>query len=271
MITRCVGELEYRASPLLTAPHGFSTRLGGVSEGEFASLNLGCRRGDDPARVRENYHRFFEAVGADAGRLVMANQVHGTAVRRVGEEDVKPDLLAPTRFEADGLVTDVPGIALVVFSADCVPILLHDPVRGAVCAVHAGWRGTAAGMARAAVEAMAALGCRPEDIRAAIGPAIGPCCFETGEDVPRAVREEFGDRMEPCIHPVEPGRYRVDLKGLNAAVLRACGVTEEHMDVDMTCTCCEHERFWSHRWLTGHGDPGRRGSQGAVIVLEGER
>lgn len=265
MITRSVQKLEYEASPLLSVPHGFSTRLGGVSEGYLSSLNLGFRRGDEPENVRENYRRFCAATGTDMGRIVTTNQIHGDLVRPVTGADAKADLLEPCAVEADGLVTDEPGLTLTVFSADCVPILLHDPVRGVVAAVHAGWRGTAAAIAARAVEIMTArYGCRPGDIRAAIGPAIGACCFETDGDVPEAMERSLGGLATPCIQSVGQGRYRVELKVINQKILVNAGLSEQLIDISQDCTCCAHDRYWSHRYTKG-----ARGSQAAVIMLEG--
>lgn len=263
-MTRCVGQLEYEASALLGTPHGFSTRLGGVSGGYLASLNLGCHRGDGEENLRENYRRFGAATGTDMDRVVMTNQVHGVAVRAVGEGDVKPDLLAPTPFEADGLITDCPHITLVIFSADCIPILLFDPVRRVIGACHAGWRGTAGAIARVTVEAMASrYGCAPGDIRVAIGPGIGPCCFETDGDVPQAMEASLGSLAAPFIREAGPGRYRVGLTDINRAILLRTGISERLIDVSQDCTCCRHDRYWSHRH-TG----GVRGSQAAAIMLE---
>jgi YfiH family protein len=154
---------------------------------------------------------------------------------------------------------------LAAFTADCTPILLQDPVTGAVGAVHAGWRGTVADIAGNAVRAMAEhFGSRPEDIRAAIGPNIGVCCFETHADVPDAVRAVLGEEAEAFIVPAGE-KFRVDLKGVNAALLRRAGV--RHIEISDACTACEHHRFWSHRVTRG-----QRGSQGAIIVCkEGER
>ena len=264
MITKRVQDLEYLASPLLDTPHGFSTRLGGVSEGYLASLNLGCHRGDTEENLRENYRRFCAAIGADDQSLVMTNQVHGVAVRGVTKADIKADLLAPTPFEADGLTTDAPGVTLVIFSADCIPVLLFDPVKKAVGACHAGWRGTAGAIGAETVKAMAErYGCNPGDIRAAIGPGIGKCCFETDADVPEAMEAALGELARPYMTRTGEKWY-VDLKAINRAVLLAAGVAAEHIDVSEDCTCCQHERFWSHRH-TG----GVRGSQAAAILLEG--
>ena len=264
MITKRVQDLEYLASPLLDTPHGFSTRLGGVSEGYLASLNLGCHRGDAEVNLRENYRRFCAAIGGDMSSIVMTNQVHGVAVRGVTRDDIKADLLAPTPFEADGLTTDVPGVTLVIFSADCIPVLFFDPVKQAVGACHAGWRGTAGAIAGETVKAMeSSYGCNPGDIRAAIGPGIGKCCFETDADVPEAMEAALGDLARPFMTRTGE-KWHVDLKAINRAVLLAAGVAPEHIDVSADCTCCQHERFWSHRH-TG----GVRGSQAAAILLEG--
>lgn len=252
----------FSRSELLDVPHGFSTRLGGVSEGIFASLNLGHRRGDEAEKVRKNYELFCEATKTDVNSVVMANQVHGNTVKFVSTEHVKKDLLDPTKFEADGLVTNTAGITLVVFSADCVPLLFHDPVRKVIAAVHAGWRGTALAIAAEGVRAMEALGCRVADIRCAIGPAIGKDCFETDEDVPEALRAGLGAWTQDYCFPAGNGRFRVDLKGINGAILRRAGVLEEHLAVSADCTCCRHETYWSHRFTKG-----QRGSQAAAIRL----
>lgn len=262
MFTRRVDQLEYLASALLDTPHGFSTRLGGVSTGHLASLNLGCHRGDVEENVRENYRRFCAATGTDAARIVMANQVHGDTVRRVTPADIKADLFDPTPFEADALVTDQPGITLVVFSADCIPILLFDPVREVAGACHAGWRGTAAAIVAKTVRAMEeGYGCVASDIRAAIGPGIGPCCFETDADVPQAMEAALGAGARPFI--TQKGeRYQVGLTGINQALLLEAGVTVDHVDLCGECTCCLHEKYWSHRYTHG-----LRGSQAAAIML----
>src|SRR5215831_7124488 len=160
--------------------HGFSTRVGGVSEGAYAWLNLGAKWGDDPARVRENRRRFFRAAGVEG--VLSVRQVHGADVTVVDAAlATDPETVARTR--ADALVTPLPGVAVAVYTADCIPVLLADPVRGALGAVHAGWRGLVAGVIGAAVAALGRGGTRPRDVRAALGPSIGPCCFEVGDEV----------------------------------------------------------------------------------------
>ena len=174
--------------------HGFSTRLGGVSEGIYATLNLGMNRGDAPDRVRENYRRFCAAIGADMGNIVCASQVHGDTVRTVTAADLGIGLDEPEPWQADGLVTDIPGVTRAVYSADCLPILLYDPVHRAIAAIHSGWRGTALGIVQKTVEAMGcAFGTSPAHLRAAIGPCISQCCFETDYDVPSAMIRALGD------------------------------------------------------------------------------
>ena len=191
------------------AAHGFSTRLGGVSPAPWDSLNLGASRGDAPGHVAENFRRFCAAAGADSAVLVKNHQVHGDLVRTVGPADACAGPADPGTFEADGLATDCPGVCLAVFSADCIPVLLYDPVRRAVAAVHAGWRGTALGIAARAVERMAgSFGSQPEDILAAVGPGISQCCFETHRDVPDGLRAGLGGDAAPFIRPRPGGEGR---------------------------------------------------------------
>ena len=260
-----VNGIVYLASDAITAAsgvtHGFSTRLGGVSQGIYASLNLGANRGDDPLRVRENYRRFCAALGANQDAMVFSSQVHGAVVRTVTAADAGRGLDRPVDYDADGLITDVPGVPLVVFGADCLTILLSDPVRRVIAAVHAGWRGTALGIVDAAVEKMMRnYGSDPADIRAAIGPGISRCCFETDSDVPDAMTEALGDAASPYLHDDENGKFHVDLKGINALRLSRLGVL--HTDVADECTMCRPDEFWSHRVTQGH-----RGSQAALIQL----
>lgn len=257
--TERAGALEFLRCDALAARHGFSTRPGGVSEGPLASLNLGIHRGDRPRNVIENWRRFAGAVGYDWKRTVFTHQIHTDLVRAVTDADCGRGLAFPAP-DCDGLVTATPGVALAVFSADCVPILLEDPVTGAVGAVHAGWRGTALGIVRAAVAAMTArFGTRPADVRAAIGPCIDRCCFETREDVPAAMRAGLGADADAAIDDHGDGSFHVDLKDLNRAWLRRAGVSQ--VATCPFCTACQPDRFWSHR-RTG----ATRGSLAAVIV-----
>jgi purine-nucleoside/S-methyl-5'-thioadenosine phosphorylase / adenosine deaminase len=213
--------------------HGISTRAGGVSEGRCASLNVSYSVGDAVSNVDENIDRLAETVGSRRERLVSAFQVHGRAVTVVG-----PDTVAEPRPKCDVLVTDSPERTLLLRYADCTPVLLADPRRHVVAAVHAGWRGSAVRAASAAVEALVdAYGSRPADIVAGIGPAIGPCCYEVGSDVVDA----FFDR------PWLIADRRLDLWAANRQALLDAGVLAEHIEVAGICTRCESDRFFSHR------------------------
>ena len=264
VITQKVGKLEYLTAERIPVPHCFTTRLGGVSRGDLESLNLGIHRGDDPANVVKNYEILGEALGFDIEKLVFTRQTHTNIVRVVDRTNCGEGLFRDVVPECDALVTDTPGVALAAFTADCTPILLWDSVTGAVGAVHAGWRGTVADIAGNAVRAMAeSFGSDPADIRAAIGPNIAACCFETHSDVPDAVRAILGPEGERYIIPAGE-KFRVDLKGVNAALLTRAGV--RHIEISDACTACRPDRFWSHRRVGN-----RRGSLAAIIVCEGER
>jgi len=254
---------EYLTADILSGTaHCFSTRFGGVSEGRLSSLNLGVHRGDRPRNVLENYCRLGAAVGFRPKDTVFTKQIHSDIVERVGAEHRGRGLIRPVEEGCDGLVTNEPHVALTVFSADCTPILFYDPVAQAIGAAHAGWRGTAAGIAARVVEKMTAeFGCEPKNIRAAIGPCISRCCFETDRDVPDAMIASLGEEAYGAIHPKEE-KYYVNLKELNAIWLRRAGV--EQIDICPRCTACEPERFWSHRRVGN-----QRGSLAALIMLRG--
>ena len=253
------GTLEYLTADGISVPHCFTTRFGGVSEGYLDSLNIGIHRGDEWENVLKNYQILGDALGFEPKKLVLSHQTHTDIVLRVGQEQTGAGLYGPELPECDALITNEPGVGLVIFTADCTPILLHDPVTGAVGAAHAGWRGTAAAIAGKTVEAMTReFGCDPADIRSAIFPNLGLCCFETDGDVPKAMGAAFGDEVKPFIRP-NGEKYYVNLKEINALVLRRSGV--RHIDISTDCTVCQSHRFWSHRVTKG-----LRGSQGAIII-----
>lgn len=252
---------EYLTSSVISVPHCFSTRHGGVSEGYLSSLNLGIHRGDVRANVEKNYEILGEAVGFDPATLVFTHQTHTDIVARVGKKDCGDGLVREVTVERDGLITNEKDVTLIVFSADCTPILLHDPVRHAIGAVHSGWRGTAAGIVKKAVEKMTRdFGTDPQDIEAAIGPCIGRCCFETHNDVPDAMLDALGDAAMCAITDDGNGKFHVDLKELNRIWLQKVGVTK--IDVSGDCTACQPDRFWSHRKVGN-----ARGSLAAIIRL----
>ncbi len=229
--------------------HLFTSRAGGVSSGIWASLNLRRSCGDDPENVRENFRRVGEMIGCD--RFVFLSQQHTDRILHVDVSDAIRDVYQPL-IEADGLITSTPELALMVFSADCVPILMEGD--GVVAAVHAGWRGTVKGIAAKAVREM---GCPPEGIRAWIGPAIGPCCYQVGDEVRQAMRERLNGEAEEFIIG-----DKADLKGFNRRLLEKAGVSS--IEVSPICTMCRHEDYWSHRYTAGE-----RGVQCGVIVLNG--
>lgn len=253
--------LEYLVCQGIPVPHCFTTRLGGVSSGYLSSLNIGTSRGDDPDNVIENYRRLGAAIGFDIHNLVLSRQTHSDIVYTATEKDRGAGLFAPPLEQCDALITATPGLALVVFTADCTPILFWDEKTGAVGAAHAGWRGTVSGIGARVVEAMGReFGSRPADIHAAIGPNIGFCHFETDADVPQAFRAAYGTEMDEWI-TADGKKFHLDLKNINRRILNRAGVTQ--VEVSEACTQCSQDRFWSHR-VTGN----RRGSQGAIIVCQ---
>ncbi len=260
VITKKRGNLEYLAAEEITAPHCFTTRFGGVSTGSQASLNLAYGRGDSMENVEENLRILTCALGIDPEKLVLTRQTHSDIVRVVTDAD-HLGLCHQKYPECDALVTNTPGTALLVFTADCTPLLFHDPVTGAVGAAHAGWRGTAQDIGAKTVAAMVKnFGCDPENIRAAIGPNIGMCHFETDADVPQAMIAAFGEEAEAFMEK-RGEKFYLDLKQINALALRRAGV--RHIAISDACTMCTPDRFWSHRVTRGD-----RGSQGAIIMCK---
>lgn len=257
-----IGNLEYSIADVLEGSvHCFSTRLGGVSTGYLSSMNLGMHRGDEPENVLKNYDILGEAVGFSKEQTVFTKQRHTDVIRVVDETHCGEGLFRDTSEICDGQITDRPGVALVTFAADCTPILLFDPVRKAIGAVHAGWRGTAQGIAAKAVDAMVReYGCLRENIMAAIGPCIGKCCFETDWDVPQAMLDALGPKALTAI--TQKGeKYYVDNKFCNALWLQRAGVGG--LDISPDCTKCCPDRYWSYR-LTQD----QRGSQAGIIMLK---
>lgn len=284
---------EHAGVPYMTFPaldatnvvvHGFSTRLGGVSQGDCATMNFANGRGDDPANVRENYRRMAAALGFAPEKMVLSYQTHTTNIRKVTVEDLGKGYDRERDYrDIDGLITDVLGAVLVTSYADCVPLLFVDPVRKAIGASHSGWRGTVARMGRCTVEAMReAYGCCPQDLIVAIGPSICQDCYEVSEDVAEAFAKELGlqwplaekqvktgeeDAMDaPSIikkTPGKEGKYQLDLQLANVQILTEAGVLPEHISVTDICTCCNKEVIFSHR-----GSQGRRGNMGAFLCLK---
>lgn len=263
IITNKIGQLEYLTAEGIGTAHCFTTRLGGVSRGYLASLNIGTSRGDDPRNVAENYGILADALGFSTKNLVLTKQIHSDIVYRAEDKDRGAGLTMPPLAPCDALISNVPGLALTVFTADCTPILLWDSETGAVGAAHAGWRGTVSAIGAKTAQAMCReYGCKMENIHAAIGPNIGLCHFETDWDVPEALLAAFGEAMRQFI-TADGEKYHVDMKAVNRWILEQNGIRQ--IEVSTECTVCSCDRFWSHR-VTG----GERGSQGAIIVCGGK-
>ena len=225
--------------------HGFSTRRGGCSDPPFDSLNLGERSGDDPEAVRKNRERFLESAGIPGDKLAIPRQVHSDEVRCIDRPGV---------FEhTDGLITRTAGVILSVLVADCIPVFIHDPQKGAVGLVHAGWRGTRSQIAKKAVEAMVReFGSAPKGLQAWMGPSIGPCCYDVGQETARLFSSEF------------TRHGRLDLWRANRAQLEEAGLEAGSIDVAGLCTRCHPEWFFSHR-----GSGGQAGRMMAILGIQG--
>ena len=262
VITKKLGQLEILTAEGIPVSHCFTTRFGGVSTGALASMNLAIKLDELDENVTRNFEILGDALGFGIHDLVLTRQTHSDIVRVVTRDDCN-GCFHRNYPECDALVTNTPGVALTVFTADCTPLLFHDPVTGAVGAAHAGWRGTVSAIGPKTVDAMVrSFGCKAEDIRAAIGPNIGFCHFETDRDVPDALLAAFGEAVLPFIRQAGE-KYYVDLKAINAMILRRSGV--RHIEISEDCTMCSPDRFWSHRVTRGE-----RGSQGAIIVRKEE-
>ena len=245
--------------------HGFSTRMGGVSEGYLGTMNLSFTRGDDPDKVYENFRRIGEAIGFPQDNLVLSAQIHETRIRIVGEQDKGDGILRPTVPGVDGLVTDVPGIPLYTSYADCVPLLFYDPEHQVIAMAHSGWKGTAAKIGEKMVHFLGDhYGTRPEALIAAIGPSICQACYEVSEDVAEAMRAILPeDVARTALEEKGGGKYQLDLWKTNEWILLHAGILPEHLDVTDLCTCCNSDKLFSHR--ASHG---RRGNMGAFMYLK---
>ncbi|MHB0884279.1 MAG: peptidoglycan editing factor PgeF [Bacillota bacterium] len=243
-----------------------TTRRGGVSRGHLDSCNLGLAVGDDPEAVLTNRRRALSGAGLSLPSVVAAEQVHGGRVARVGRREAGRG--ASARETAipgvDALVTDEPDLTLMIGCADCVPVYLVDPKRPAIGLAHAGWRGTVARIAAETVRAMAdAFGSRPEAILAAVGPSIGPCCYEVDEPVAGPVRRAFGEAARTLLRPAgRPDRWFLDLWAANRQALLDAGLRPENIGVAGVCTSCHQDRFFSHR-----ASGGKAGRMAALLAI----
>ena len=234
--------------------HGFSTRLGGVSEGIYSSMNLSFTRGDKEEAVRENYNRISAALGFSPEDIVTSDQTHTANVRVITAEDRGNGITKPRPYtDVDGMITNVPGLVLATFYADCVPLYFADPVHKAVGLSHSGWRGTAAGIGAVTVkELQKHYGTRPEDIYAAVGPSICQDCYEVSEDVILEFQKTFSRELwKDIFYRKENGKYQLNLWEANRQILLGAGILPEHISMPNLCTCCNPEFLYSHRASQG--------------------
>lgn len=266
---KCVDGVEYLSYPLLEktgmVKHGFSTRIGGVSEGVCSSMNLSFARGDKEEAVRENFRRIAAALDVKVENMVFSKQTHTTNVRVVTEEDRGKGTVKPLDYDqVDGLVTNIPGLCLATFYADCVPLFFVDPVQKAIGLSHSGWRGTVGKIGKITVETMRKeYGTDPADVLAAVGPSICQECYEVSEDVIEQFRINYEQKYwEELFYKKENGKFHLNLWKANEIVFGEAGIKAEHIAVTNVCTCCNPDVLFSHR--ASHG---KRGNLGAFMAI----
>lgn len=245
--------------------HCFTTRAGGVSTGYLASLNLKSGLGDSEENVAENFRRVAGALGVSPDDFVLTDQTHTANVRVVTEADRGKGVTAKRDYsDVDGLVTDVPGLVLVVFSADCVPVFFVDPVKKAVGLAHSGWRGTAARIGAETIRLMREqYGTDPAGLICAVGPSICRDCYEVSGDVASVFREEFPSHEKEILEDKGNGHYQLDLWRANRIILEEAGVQRENIEVTDICTCCNPDVLFSHR-----ASGGKRGVMGSFLGIK---
>jgi YfiH family protein len=250
------GKIQYLKPTLggKTAVAGFTTRHEGVSRPPYNSLNLGSNTLDSPHSVEGNRSLLARSVGATLDRFLTVTQVHGTDLLVIDAPN--PEFSHFLKLECDGIVTDQPGIMIAVCVADCVPILLHDPVKGVVAALHAGWQGTVGNIAGKGVEAMKSMfGCNPKDILAAIGPSISACCYEVDAPV-RDAFKKAGAAWDLYTEEHGEGKWMLNLAAANRQLLIDAGLAFGQIESEELCVCCNQELFFSYR--RDGGDTGRQ-------------
>ena len=262
------GNLQYIQFPKLSecgeVKHLFSTRHGGVSEGEFASMNLSFNRQDSRENVMENYRIICSAENIDVDDLVLSAQTHTENVISVGKEHRGTGITKPPFCDVDGLVTNQAGVALVTQYADCTPLLFCDPKKRVIATSHAGWRGTVKLIAKVTTEKMVnEYGCDVKDIIVGIGPAIGQCCYEVDDVVADEIKKLGLRNLDEVLVKKTNGRYMLDLVETNRQILLMCGILPQNIDASDICTCCNAEDLHSHR-----ATKGKRGNLAAIIQLK---
>lgn len=244
----------------------FSTRLGGVSEGYYSSLNLSFDRGDDPERVLENFKRIGASMGVNVEDMVLSKQTHTTNVRVVTAEDKGKGVMRERNYtDVDGMITNVPGICLVTSYADCVPLYFVDPVKKAIGLSHSGWRGTVGKIGKNTVQLMQEnFGSKPEDLLAAVGPSVCMDCYEVSEDVIEQFKETFEKKYwEDLFYKKENGKYQLNLWKANELIFLESGILPEHMAITNVCTHCNGKILYSHRTMGNN-----RGNLCAFLALK---
>lgn len=261
--------VRYLTYPLLEktglVKHGFSTRIGGVSEGYLGSMNLSFSRGDKEMAVRENFRRMANVLGVEQDSFVFSAQTHTTNVRKVTLEDKGKGITKPLDYQdVDGLITNVPGICLTTFYADCVPLYFIDPIQKAIGLSHSGWRGTVGKMGQITLEKMKEeYGTEAKNVIAAIGPSICQNCYEVSGDVILEFQNQFQkEHWDSLFYKKKNGKYQLDLWKANETILLEAGVRKENIAVTNLCTCCNSEILFSHR-----ASNGKRGNLAAFLAL----
>lgn len=258
------GNLSYLISDKIKTKHAFTTRFGGVSSGGFSSLNFGYMRGDPDDNVNENFRILGEVFNINPFKAGFTRQVHGSDAHLIGESDLR----VPSDFnrpDCDAVVTTLRETPIFCFVADCTPILLYDDENKVAATAHCGWRSSVSDILKNTLELMKKQGAKSQNVVAAIGPSIGQCCFEVGDDVAEALKDYIGPKFEQVLKAGNrEGKYYADLKLANAIRLAELGVLSDNIDICAECTKCKNEKFWSHRHV-GLND---RGSQCAFISIE---
>lgn len=243
--------------------HGFSTRLGGVSKGDYTSLNFSFTRMDTREHTLENYHLMAEALGVAKDSFVLANQTHTTNIKKVNIADRGRGISLSPYADIDGLMTNQRGITLVTFFADCIPLYFVDPKNKAIGLAHSGWRGSYGGIGRHMLTQLAKeYGTKPEDVYVGIGVGICKDCYEVGEEVARLFLERYDFIDTNILSRCTNEKYRLDLCKFNQSLLEQAGVRSEHISIADVCTACNPDVFFSHRI---HGE--RRGNLAAFLAL----
>lgn len=241
----CIDDRMYEKSTIFDKAHiihGFTSKSGGVSNGKITGLNLGFRVKDDEKSVMQNYRLVADDLSFDLSRAVLSKQTHTDNIRIVTEDDIGKGIVRHSDIEdTDALITNIPNIPLVIFAADCMPVLMYDKKKSVIAAIHSGWRGSIKGIAPKCIKMMSEnFGSAPKDIVAAIGPCIGPCCFEFGPEAEKLFPEKYRS-------VTSRGKYMINLWDYNRDRLIEAGFSDDNIDISRICTACNSDKFYSYR------------------------